>query len=384
MAGVSEDIRDLTDDEARAAMPLKWGVTGPGVVPAWVAEMDYALPPAITHALAEAARGGTTGYPRGDDGSVGSAFAGFALRHWDWAVPPEATTVVGDTIAGLRLALAALCPPGPVVVPLPCYPPFREVLALAGRELVPVVVDPDAPTGAPDLDRVERALAAGARTILLCNPHNPLGHVPSRAELEALRDLARAHGARVVSDEIHAPLVLPGAHFTPYLTVDPDGILVTSHSKMTNTAGLHTAQVVVLGEEDQAAMRGLPHLENRGFTPVGMLAAVAAWERCDEWRDALLARLAAQRDLLTDLLATHLPKARTRPLEATYLAWLDLREHAVADPAAAGLRHGVMVSPGHDFQPGLEGHVRLNIATSPERLEQAVTRLARALEGEAA
>ena len=136
-------------------------------------------------------------------------------------MPADASVVVGDVIAGLRLALEVLCPPGPVVVPLPCYPPFRDVVALAGRELVAVETDPDDEDGALDLDRVAEAFRAGARTLLLCSPHNPLGRVASRAELEALAALAAEHGARVVADEIHGPLTLPGATFTPYLSVDP-------------------------------------------------------------------------------------------------------------------------------------------------------------------
>ena len=379
-------IRDYTDDEARAALPLKWGVE-PGVLPAWVAEMDYAPPAAVTEAVAAAVRRGVTGYAPDGDTSVGAAFSGFARRHWSWELSGDASVVVGDAIAGVRLALEVLCPPGPVVVPLPCYPPFLDVVRLTGREAVPVELDPDADDAALDLAAVERAFAAGARTLLLCHPHNPLGRVAPRAELEALRDLARAWGARVVADEIHGPLVLPpldgsggsGAAWTPYLTVDESAVLVTSSSKTFGTAGLHCAQLVVLDPAEQALLRGLPGPQNHSYSPLGMVASVTAWTECDDWHAALLARLDAQRSLLADLLATHLPHARTRPLEATYLAWLDLRAYGHDDPAAVALPHGVRLAPGHDYQPGLVGHVRLNIATSPDRLERVVERLARAL-----
>ena len=222
--------------------------------------------------------------------------------------------VVGDVIAGIRLVLEVLCPPGPVVVPLPCYPPFRDVVAIAGRELVPVTVDPDAEDAALDLAAVEDAFRAGARTLLLCNPHNPLGRVAAREELEALAALARGYDARVVADEIHGPLTLPGATFTPYLSVDDRGILVTSPSKTFNTAGLHTAQVVALDPAEQARLRGVPLPQNHAYSPLGMIAAVAAWTDCDDWHAALVDRLDAQRRLLGELLATHLPRARTRPL----------------------------------------------------------------------
>ncbi|MGZ4446275.1 MAG: aminotransferase class I/II-fold pyridoxal phosphate-dependent enzyme [Nocardioides sp.] len=372
-------IVDLTDEQARAALPCKWGAVEPGVVPGWVAEMDYALAEPVVAALTDAVRRGTAGYPPFGDLGLGAALTGFADRHWTWSPPADAGTVVGDAIAGIRIALDVLCPPGPVVVPLPCYPPFRDIVTLAGREPVHVAVDPDSPDGALDLGLVEEAFAAGARTFLLCNPHNPLGRVPSRAELGALADLAARYDARVVADEIHGPLTLPGATFTPYLDVDPRGILVTSHAKAFNTAGLHTAQVVVLDPDDQARLRGIPMPQNHAYSPLGMIAGVVAWTDCDDWLAALVARLDEQRSLLGELLATHLPDARSRPLEATYLPWLDLRAYGVTDPAEAGLAHGVRVAAGQAYHPGLEGHVRLNTATDARRLELMVERLARAV-----
>ncbi|MCW2793118.1 MAG: aminotransferase, class [Nocardioides sp.] len=372
-------IVDLTDEEARAALPLKWGAVEPGVVPGWVAEMDYALAPPIVEAVTAAVRRGTAGYPPFGDGGVGAAFTAYADRHWAWSPPADASVVVGDVIAGIRIALEVLCPPGPVVVPYPCYPPFRAVVEIAGRAIVPVEVDPDAEDAALDLTAVEDAFRAGALTLLLCNPHNPLGRVASRAELEALATLAEEYGARVVADEIHGPLTLPGATFTPYLDVDQRGILVTSPSKTFNTAGLHTAQLVTLDPEEQARLRSLPLPQNHAYSPLGMIAAVVSWSDCDDWHAALVERLDAQRTLLGELLDTHLPHARMRPLEATYLPWLDLRAYGHDNPAELGLAHGVRVAPGSDYHPGLPGHVRLNIATDTDRLERTVSRLSAAL-----
>ncbi|MDF9716174.1 aminotransferase class I/II-fold pyridoxal phosphate-dependent enzyme [Nocardioides sp. ChNu-153] len=393
-------IRDLTDAEARAAL-LKWSAVPEGTIPAWVAEMDYAPAPAVTAAVAAALRTGRTGYPHlsldgaEDDGSdtaaLAGAFRGFAARHWGWDVPAGSLTLTPDVVTGLRVAVETLVPPGPVVLPTPCYPPFRELLALAAREVVALPVDPDAPTATLDLDRLEAAFAAGARGLLLCSPHNPLGRRWTRAELEAVRDLAERHGARVVADEVHAPLVLPepdgaaapdgsgGAGFTPYLAVDPRGITVTSASKAFNVPGLACAHLVTPDPADAAALRGVVHSANHGVSRLGVAAGVAAWSDADDWLAALVERLAAQRALLADLLAAHLPQARTRPLEATYLAWLDLRAYGVPDPAAAARAHGAWPAPGQDYEPGLEGHVRLNLATTPERLEALVERIARAL-----
>ncbi len=188
------------------------------MIPAWVAEMDFHAAEPIEESLVAAVRRGTTGYPAFGSDGLGAAFAGFADRHWGWQVPAEATMLTGTVMGGIRLALDLLCPPGPVVVPMPCYPPFRDVVAVTGRELVPVTLDPDDETATLDLAAVEQAFAAGARTFLLCSPHNPLGRCWSREELAALAELVGRYDVRVIADEIHAPLTMPGATFTPYLT----------------------------------------------------------------------------------------------------------------------------------------------------------------------
>jgi cysteine-S-conjugate beta-lyase len=371
-------IRDLSDDQVRAALPLKWGVE-PGVIPAWVAEMDYRTAEPVEEALVQAVRRGMLGYPPQDSEALGAAFAGFARRHWGWEVAAEASLPTGGVMGGIRVALEALCPPGPVVVPLPCYPPFRDVVAVTGRELVTVALDPDAEVATLDLGAVEAAFAAGARTFLLCNPHNPLGRVWSRAELAGLAELAHRYGARVVADEIHAPLTLPGATFTPYLTVDDRAVMITSASKTFNMPGVHGAQLVLPDPADRVRVDELPVPAQHSWSTLGMLAGTVAWSECDEWHAALVERLDAQRRLLGELLAARLPRARMRPLEATYLAWLDLRAYGVEDPCTAASRHGVRLAAGDEYQPGLTGHVRLNLATTPQRLETIVQRLFTAL-----
>ncbi len=372
-------IRDLTDEEARAALPQKWGSVEPGVIPAYIAEMDFAPAPVVCDAVVDAVRRGVTGYPPQGDGGVGAAFASFAERHWGWAPPDDATVVTGDVLGGIRLVLDVLCPPGPVAVPMPCYPPFRDLVAVAGRDLVPVLTDPDADVATMDLDGLESAFAGGARTLLLCSPHNPLGRAWSRQELEDVRDVAARYDVRVVADEIHAPLVLPGATFTPYLAVDPGAVVVTAPSKAFNTPGLHCGLVVAPDPRDLERLRSAPLPMNHSYSPLGMLAAVAAYTNGDDWVAALVQRLDEQRTLLATLLAERLPLARMRPLEATYLPWLDLRAYGIDDLEAPALAHGLKLAPGQSFQPGLPGHTRLNLATSPARLTAMVERLASAV-----
>ncbi|HWM75358.1 MAG TPA: aminotransferase class I/II-fold pyridoxal phosphate-dependent enzyme [Nocardioides sp.] len=377
-------IRDLTDAEARAALPCKWGEVDDDVLPAWVAEMDYALAPPIAEALHQAIDANLAGYPSFDiGGELGTAYADFARRHFKHDVDPGHVIPVVDVTAGVRLALDVLSEPGPMVMPLPAYAPQLPVAAITGRERADLVLDPEAERAELDLDRLDALFADGARTLLLTQPHNPWGRVFTRQELEGVRDVVVRHGARVITDEIHAPLVLPGAEHVPYLSLEGTAdhtVAVVAASKAFNTAGLRCAQLVV---PDQAARDGLfaaPDALNDSWSALGVVAAVAAYTRGDEWLAALVERLDGQRRLLAELLATHLPQARMRPLEATYLVWLDLRAYGQADPAAVALRQGrVRVAPGHDYQPGLEGHIRLNIATSRDRLTEIVHRLANSL-----
>jgi cystathionine beta-lyase len=377
-------IRDLTDDEARRALVLKWGAADADVLPAWVAEMDYALAPPVQDALRGAVEHGVTGYPPfGEADELAEAYAGFARRQFGHHVDPGHVRPTVDVTAGVRVALDVLSDPGPLVMPLPGYPPQLDVCFLTGRTRVDLPVDPDADRAELDLDRLDAAFASGARTLLLTQPHNPWGRVFTRAELEGVRDVVVRHGARVISDEIHAPLVLEGGEQVPYLSLEgtaEHAVAVVASSKAFNTAGLRCAQIVAGDDATADRLRSVPMARNDSWSSLGVVAAVAAYRHGDAWLASLRERLGAQRALLAELLAEHLPLARMRPLEATYLAWLDLRAYGHEDPAEVALARGrVWLQPGHHFQPGLPGHVRLNVATSPERLTEAVRRLAVAL-----
>lgn len=380
-------IEDLADAQCRARRSVKWDVADPDVLPAWVAEMDYALCPQITEPLERAVRDGAVGYPPPDRMTgLAEALTRFASERWGWEVDPGRTLIVGDVMAGIRLVLETLCDNAPVVVPTPAYMPFLDVAQLTGREMVAVPLDPDAEVATLDLDRIDAALAAGARTVLLCQPHNPWGRCFTKTELEALRDVVTRHGARVISDEIHAPLVLPGAQHVPYLSLEgtqDHAVTVLSASKAWNIPGLKCAQVVSGSAAAAKALASVPLVANHGTSPLGIVANVAAYTSGVEWLTALLDRLDTQRTMLAEEVASHLPLARMRPLEATYLAWVDARAYGFDAPAAVALRRGrVMVNEGTTFGAGGAGHVRVNIATSPERLTEVVRRLALGWTGE--
>jgi cysteine-S-conjugate beta-lyase len=374
---------DVTDSELRAAGSVKWTWQPPEVLPAWVAELDVRPCPAVTAALREAIDRGAFGYPATDDVTgLPQATATFLARRFDRPVDPDTVLGCGDVMAGVRLALETLCERAAVVVPVPTYPPFLDVVPLTGRLAVPVhcIVDA-AGRHALDLDAVAAALAAGARTVLLSQPHNPLGRVFDAAELAGLRDVVDRYGARVISDEIHAPLVLAGAVHTPYAGLPGTAghtTTVVAASKAWNIPGLKCAQLVAGTPEEADRLRAVPHVANHGVSPLGIVATIAAYGDRSGWLDSLLDQLAARRELFGRLLAERLPQVRWIPNEATYLAWLDVRGTGVADPADAARRAGVAVSAGRDFGPGYQGFARLNLGTSAERLTRIMERLGRA------
>ncbi len=348
----------------------------------FVAETDFALAAPITRALQDAVALGDTGYTPPDPGIRG-AFAAYARRRFDWEVDPARVRSTGDVMMGVVELLRATIVPGDrVVIAPPVYPPFSMCIPEAGGVVEEVPLRDTGTSWELDLGGIEAALAGGARAVLLCNPHNPTGTVHSRASLAALAELAARFGAVVISDEIHAPLVHPGARFTPFLDASPTaveiGYAVTSASKAYNLAGLKCALMVTAGEGPTAVLRGLwPEVEWRTGL-FGALAGVAAFApESDAWLDGLNAALDVNRHLLADLLAEHLPDARYRVPDAGYLAWIDVSAYGWGDDPARRILAGAKVALHHGplFGPQGIGHVRLNFGCSPEILTDAITRI---------
>jgi cystathionine beta-lyase len=371
------DPFDVGDADLRRAGSAKWTYCADGELPAWVAEMDVRPCPAVQDAVREAVGRGTLGYPPLDTRPAGlpQALAAFARDRYGWTVDEDLILPCGDVMSGVRFAVETLCEPAPVVVPVPSYRPLLDVVGLTGRTLVPVpALDADRRL---DVAAIDAAFAAGARTVLLCSPHNPLGRVWTRPELEALRDVVLRHGARVVSDEIHAPLVLPGARHVPYALLEGTAehvTTVTSASKAWNIPGVKCAQIVTGTAADRAALAAAPHVANHGLGSLGIAATVAAYTAGRPWLDAVVEELTRRREELAALLADRLPQVRWTPPEATYLGWLEVP--GVADPAVRARAAGVLVSRGPEFGPGFERFTRLVFATSTERLGRIVDRLA--------
>lgn len=344
-------------------------------MPLWVAEMDAELAPTVREALQSAIVRGDTGYPFAED--YASALSDFAARRWDWPDLRVAhTALVPDVMMGITEVLRLITEPGDaVVVTPPVYPPFYAFPTSAGRRIVEAPLGGDARL---DLQTLQTAFEQAMRTsqqavLLLSNPHNPTGAVHTREELQAVVALAAAHRVRIISDEIHGPLILPGARFTPLLSITGDAFVVTSASKAWNLAGLK-AGLIIAGEECVSDLRRLPEEVRHGASHLGVIAQVAALTDTSGWLDDLLVALASNRTLLNDLVAQYLPEVNYTPAEGTYLAWLDC---GGKDPARYFLeRARVALNAGQTFGTGGAGHVRLNYATSPQILTEAIQRLA--------
>jgi cystathionine beta-lyase len=381
---VSTPFDNLQLDELRRRSSAKWHYYPEDVLPLWVAEMDAYVAQPIVDAVQEALLLGDTGYPWGP--RLPTAVASFAADRWGWSFDPSTAITVTDVMTGVLEAVQRLSKPGdPIILTPPIYPPFIMVTQMLERPMIPARLTAE---GRLDLDALEAAFASaaesgGAPVMLLSNPHNPGGTVHNREELEAVARLARQHGARVVSDEIHAPLIMPTSTFTPYLSVtgtEPD-VSMISASKGWNLAGFKAA--VAIGGAD--ALEDLKAINHRMGTHPGHIAVIAhstAFDKARPWLDGVIAGVDANRHLLADLVAEHLPGAKYTPPEATYLGWIDCRALGLGDdPVKVFLELGrVGLSGGPAFGDGGEGHVRFNVATSPAIVTEAVERMATAVE----
>ncbi|GAB3633546.1 aminotransferase class I/II-fold pyridoxal phosphate-dependent enzyme [Microbacterium shaanxiense] len=380
---MSASVRALPLEQLRERTSEKWREYPADVLPLFVAETDFPLAPAITRALERAVATGDTGYVASRT-PLAAAYAEFAERRFGWTPDPGRMRSTADVSMGIVEILRRVTSPGErVIVMPPVYPPFYDLVEEAGAVVERVPLRDTGTAWEIDLDGIRTALEGGACAVLLCSPHNPTGTVHSAVSLARLAELAAAHGAAVVSDEIHAPLAQPEAGFTPFLAVSDAareiGYALVSASKAFNLAGLKCALMVTASDGPTRVVRSLPIEVEWRTGQFGVLAAVAAFSaESDEWLDGLLSTLDDNRRLIADLIAAHLPGARYRMPDAGYLAWIDLTDLGWGEnPARRILREAkVALHYGPAFGAEGAGHVRVNFGTSPEILSEAFERIA--------
>jgi cystathionine beta-lyase len=369
--------------DRRGSDSNKWRKFPADVLPLWVADMDFPSPPAVVRALQERVAHGFFGYLTETPELLEVVAERMAKRH-GWRVSPEAVMLLPGVIAGFNLACRALTQPGDgLLVQTPVYPP---ILRAAGNHGL-VRVEHALTHGADgrytvDLDRFVTTFTPRTRAFLLCNPHNPVGRVYGRAELEAMAHACLARETWIVADEIHGDLVLDGREHVPIASLSPEveqrTVTLMAPSKTFNLPGLKCAVAIVpnpaLRQRLTAAVADLVPKPN----VLGHAAAVAAYREGDAWLEALLRYLAANRDWLHDYVRTHLPGVAMAAPEATYLAWLDCRAARLpgGDPYTFFLeRARVALNDGRTFGPGGEGFVRLNFGCPRALLTEALERM---------
>ena len=379
-------LGDCSLTKLRTRTSHKWRIYPPDVLPAFVAEMDFDAAEQIKDAIRAAVAAGDLGYPH--KGELGEAFAEFAADRLAWSPDPDLVFAIPDVMTGITEVIQALVRPGGgIVINPPVYSPFFFRIQLAGRRIVeaPLAV---APGGSYDLDldALDHALTLpGTGAYLLCNPHNPVGRVWSREQLTAIAELTDRRGVPLLVDEIHAPLVLPGARHVPFHTIDHPAarraIVFTSASKGWNIPGLKCG-IAVAGDSEGAAIL-TQRWDALLASHLGVHASVGALRSARPWLDAAIAQIAENGKLLSVLLTEQLPAVRYQRPQASFLAWLDCRDLGLGhDPAATFLAAGrVALSPGEDFGVQGNGFARLNIGTSPELITEAVRRMAAAVPG---
>ena len=382
------DFNAISLEALRRRRGTKWTRYPPDVLPAWVADMDFDMVEPVRAGLARLMEANDLGYaPKLPASGLPEAFAAFAARRFPgWEVAPERMAAIADIVQGIHLAIEAFTRPGDGVCTLtPVYPPFLQAVAETGRRLDRCTMVRGQGRYEIDFDALRAAIDERTRLLLLCTPHNPLGRVFDREELEALARIAIERDLVVVADEIHADIVYRGSRHIPFASLGPEvearTVTMTSATKSFNIAGLRCAVVFFGSDRLAERFNAWPERIRGAVSSFGMEATRIAWTECDEWLDALLAHLEGNRDFLHAFVAERLPGIRMVLPAATYLGWLDCREYGLdPDPYQWFLdRARVGFNDGRDFGDGGEGHVRINFATSRGILAQVLERMEEAL-----
>ena len=372
---------------------VKWDLVGrlfgrDDLLPLWVADMDFASPQPVIEALVRRAQHGIFGYTACMDGYYDAAISWMRERH-GWRIQKDWLVFCPGVVPALNMAVQAFTRPGGgVIIQQPVYYPFMRSILANGRRIVnnPLRLS----GGRYEMDFEDLACKArepDATLMILCSPHNPVGRVWTRHELEQLGTICCANNVTVVADEIHADLVLPGFHHIPFAAIS-DGFLqasitCTSPSKTFNLAGLHTAHAVIADPEKREAFSSA--LMKSGLqwpNAFGTVAHEAAYRSGGPWLAQLLVYLQGNLQFLKAFIAQHLPQVQVIEPEATYLVWLDFRALGLEWRELKALMQEqarVALDEGYIFGHEGRGFERINIACPRSILRECLERMAEAV-----
>ena len=382
-----DTIIDRTGTESMKWAHPRRDLGAPDAIPMWVADMDFASPPAVVEALERRVRHGVFGYPETPP-SFFEAAAGWMKRRHDWAVDPGWLALTPGIVPALNVIVRAFTRPGdPVLVQPPVYHPFFYAIENNDRRVVRNPLRFDGARYTMDLEDLRTKIDAPGRLLILCSPHNPVGRVWTRPELEALGRLAVERDLIVVSDEIHHDLVYRGHRHHVFAALAPElaqqTITCVAPSKTFNIAGLSTAAVVLANADLKRTFEN--EMERSGFdlgNALGIVAFEAAYRRGESWLDELLAYLEGNVDLIERFVAERLPGLRLVRPEGTYLALIDARGLGLPPEALNEFflrQAGVYFSDGRMFGEEAAGFVRVNFGCPRAVLLEALERVERAV-----
>lgn len=362
---------------------VKWDESEEGVIPLWVADMDFAVAPAIQEAVRQRAQHPIYAYTLVGDDYYDAIISWFQRRH-AWTIAREHILYTTGVVPAISCTLQALTMAGEKVVILsPDYNCFFSSIRNSGCEVSECVLqfNSSAHRFEVDWDDFEARCADEKATIfLLCNPHNPTGRVWHRDELQLMSDICRRHHVTIVSDEIHCELVMPGNTFVPMATVDRDAIILNSSSKSFNTAGLQIANIICTDSEKRRRIdRAININEVCDVNPFAPRALIAAYNDSEQWIDALNEYLWGNYKALCDFVAQHIPRWTVMPLEGTYLAWVKVKDCRDIDSYCNDIlkKAKVWVNPGTMYGPQSgQGFLRINIACPRSLLLEALSHIA--------
>ena len=372
--------------DRRSTESAKWLYFGEEMLPMFVADMDFRSPEPVIQALQERVAHGVFGYPLEPKGLRDAVVNWLAERH-DWQVSPESVLFVPGVVTGLNVAAQGMVKAGEgILVQPPVYMPFLTIPGHAGATRQDAILARDSDgCYQMDWDAFEQAITPQTRMFILCNPHNPVGRVFTRAELERMAEICLRHDMLICSDEIHCDLVFPGNKHIPIASLDPEvarrTVTLLAPSKTFNIAGLSCSVAVVSDPELRKRYlhgdRGLVH----GVNLLGLVAARAAYQEGAEWLDQLMVYLESNLDWLEHFVNHELPGASMARPEGTYLAWIDCRQMGIGNKPAEFFKEyaHVVVTEGSAFGPGGEGFIRLNFGCPRSMLVESMERMRAAL-----
>ena len=363
---------------------VKWDErhTDPDMIPMWVADMDFRVAPAIQQALEKRVAHGVFGYNIVPESYYEAVISWFRRRH-QWEIERSSILYTTAVVPAMSCVIKALTMPGEKVLILsPAYNCFFSSIRNNGCEVLESPLKRREYTFEVDWDDFEAKCADEKTTLfLLCNPHNPCGRVWRRDELQKMYDICKKHDVKVVSDEIHCELIMPGYQFVPFGTITDDCVVMNSPSKNFNTAGLQIANIITKNPSWRRRIdRAININEVCDVNPFGIVALEAAYNESEDWLDELNQYLWQNYQMLCDFFADRLPQLKVSRLEGTYLVWVDHRALGISTDAYFNRllnEAHVWVSPGTMYGPLTgEGYIRINIACPRSQLTEALERIA--------